>query len=49
MQKNKYAPMACVTALDKLAAMSGGAGEPQWLSTHPSPQERSKRMRTQVA
>jgi metalloprotease len=49
MKKNKYAPMACVTALDKLAAMSGGAGEPQWLSTHPSPQERSKRMRTQVA
>ena len=48
MKKNKYAPQACVTALDKLAAMSGGSGEPQWLATHPSPQERAKRMRAQV-
>lgn len=48
MKKNKYAPMACVTALEKLAAMSGG-GEASWLSTHPSPKERAQRMKTQVA
>ena len=47
MKKNKYAPQACVSALDKLAALSGGGGA-AWLSTHPSPQERAQRMRTQV-
>jgi metalloprotease len=48
MKAKKYPPMACVTALDKLAAMSGPGGA-KWLSTHPSPQERSKRMRTQLS
>ena len=48
MKKNKYAPQACVTALEKLAAMSGG-GDASWLSTHPSPKERAQRMKTQVA
>jgi putative metalloprotease len=47
MKKNKYSAQACVTALDKLAAMSGG--DSSWLSTHPSPKERSARMKTQVA
>lgn len=48
MKKNKYAPQACVSALEKLAAMSGG-GDTSWLSTHPSPKERAQRMKTQVA
>jgi len=48
MKKNKYAPQACVSALEKLAAMSGG-GEASWLSTHPSPKERAQRMKAQVA
>ena len=49
MKSKKYSGMACVTALDKLAAMGGGGGGPKWLSTHPSPQERSKRMKLQLA
>jgi metalloprotease len=48
MKTKKYQPMACVTALDKLAAMGGGGGGPKWLSTHPSPEERSKRMKAQL-
>jgi metalloprotease len=50
MKQKGYAPMACVTALDKLVAMSGGSGGGlPWLATHPSPQERAKRMRSQLA
>lgn len=48
MQTNAYDAQACVTALDKLAAMSGGGGGPKWLSTHPSPKDRAKRMRKQL-
>lgn len=50
MKSKNYQQMACVTALDKLTAMSGGSGGGlPWLQTHPSPAERSKRMRTQLA
>lgn len=48
MKSQNYSPNACVSALEKLAALSGGAGGASWLSTHPSPQERAERMRTQV-
>ncbi len=48
MKANQYAPQACVTALEKLDAMSGGGGT-AWLSTHPSPKERAGRMKQQVA
>lgn len=48
MKQKKYDPNACVTALDKLAAMSKGSSGPEWLSTHPSPASRAKRMRKQV-
>jgi metalloprotease len=51
MKAKSYPPMACVTALDKLAAMDGGGGGVSlpWTQTHPSPKERSKRMRSQLA
>jgi metalloprotease len=49
MKTKGYAPMACVTALDKLAAMDGGGGKTKWLATHPSPVERSKRMKLQLS
>jgi putative metalloprotease len=48
MSRRKYDRKACVSALDKLAKMSGG-GETNWLSTHPSPKERADRMRKQLA
>jgi metalloprotease len=49
MKTKGYAPAACVTALDKLTAMSGGkdSGLP-WLATHPTPAARAKRMRAQL-
>ena len=47
MKAKKYSPQACVTALEKLDAMSGGGGA-HWLSTHPSPKERAQRMKAQV-
>ena len=44
-----YRPMGAITALDKLAAMSAGHRDPTpWLSTHPSPDARAKRMRKQL-
>jgi metalloprotease len=48
MKAQKYPGMAAVTALDKLAAMEGGSGKTKWLSTHPAPAARSKRMRAQL-
>lgn len=48
MKANRYAPQACVTALEKLDKLSGSSGGISWLSTHPSPKERAERMRAQV-
>ena len=48
MKAKRYDSKACVTALEKLAAMSGGDST-SFLSTHPSPKERADRMKTQVA
>mgnify|MGYP001262235294 CR=1 FL=1 len=48
MKAKRYAGKACVTALEKLAAMSGGDSS-NFLSTHPSPKERAERMKTQMA
>lgn len=50
MKVKGYQQMAAVTALDKLTALSGGSGGGlPWLSTHPSPKERAKRLRAQIA
>jgi len=47
MKTKGYQAMGCVTALDKLAAMEAGHKDATpWLSTHPSPAVRAKRMRT---
>ena len=48
MSRRKYDRKACVSALEKLAKMSGG-GETNWLSTHPAPKERAERLRKQIA
>ena len=48
MKAKRYQPGACVSALEKLAAMSGGDSS-SFLSTHPSPKERAERMKTQLA
>ncbi|MBU0891899.1 MAG: M48 family metalloprotease, partial [Gammaproteobacteria bacterium] len=48
MKAKRYQQGACVTALEKLAAMSGSEST-SFLSTHPSPKERAERMKTQVA
>lgn len=48
LKKNKYTPMAAVTALEKLDKLSGGGGG-GWTATHPAPAERAKRMRAQMA
>jgi putative metalloprotease len=48
MKDKKYDAKACVTALEKLAAMNGSGSKTDWLSTHPSLEERAKRMRAQL-
>ena len=48
VSRHKYDRKACVTALEKLVKLSGGA-EASWVSTHPSPRERAERMRKQLA
>lgn len=47
MRANNYDAKACVSALEKLDALSGG-GNTAWLSTHPSPKERAARMKSQL-
>jgi metalloprotease len=49
MKTKGFPAVACVTALDKLAALGGGGGGLPWLQTHPSPEARSKRMKAQLA
>jgi len=48
MKQTRHDPQACVTALEKLNALSGGR-DSNWLSTHPAPRERAARMRAQLA
>ncbi|GAA4426913.1 M48 family metallopeptidase [Acidovorax lacteus] len=48
MKAKKYNAQACVTALEKLAALSGDASS-SFLSTHPAPKDRAARMRQQLA
>ncbi|MGL5839990.1 MAG: M48 family metallopeptidase [Sphingorhabdus sp.] len=49
MKTKGYQPLAAATALEKLAAMDGDKKNPlQFLSTHPSPGARAKRMRSQL-
>lgn len=47
MKRRRFDAQASVTALEKLAALSGGGGG-GWMSTHPAPADRAKRMRTQL-
>ncbi|HEX4843989.1 MAG TPA: M48 family metallopeptidase [Limnobacter sp.] len=48
MKRRGYNLQAAVSALEKLAEMSKGAGGASWLSTHPAPADRAKRMRSQL-
>ncbi|WP_152608575.1 M48 family metallopeptidase [Croceibacterium mercuriale] len=48
MRNNNYDVQGCPSAMDKLAALSGGAGGVALLQTHPSPQTRARRMRRQL-
>ena len=48
MRNNNYDPQGCVTAMDKLASLSGGGSGVALLQTHPSPASRAKRMRQQL-
>lgn len=47
MKANNYSAIACVAALEKLDALSGGSNA-SWLSTHPSPKERAQRLKAQI-
>ena len=49
LKQTKHDPMAAVTALEKLDKLSGGNGSGGWLSTHPAPAARAKRIRSQLA
>lgn len=48
MKAKKYNPQACVTALEKLASLSGDSSS-SFLSTHPAPKDRASRLREQLA
>lgn len=49
MQDNDFDVVACVTALEKLEALSGGSsGGLAWTQTHPSPKARAKRLRKKI-
>lgn len=50
MQEKGYDEQACVTALEKLQALSGGGDNAlaAWTATHPSPKARAKRLRKKI-
>ena len=49
MRNNRYNIQGCVSAMDKLATLSGGGGKGvALLQTHPSPESRAKRMRQKL-
>lgn len=48
MRDNNYDVQGCPSAMDKLAALSGGGGGVALLQTHPSPESRARRMRRQL-
>jgi metalloprotease len=48
LKQTRHDPMAAVTALEKLDKLSGGGGG-GWMSTHPAPAARAKRMREKLA
>ena len=41
-----YDPAAAVTLWDKMGKLGGGKNPPQWLSTHPSPENRAAHLKT---
>lgn len=47
MSRRKFDRKAGVTALEKLAALTGNRGT-EWMSTHPAPKDRAARLRTQL-
>ncbi|MEJ2611468.1 MAG: M48 family metallopeptidase [Candidatus Thiodiazotropha sp.] len=47
LKKHKNPPESAISALEKLAKLSGGSSS-NWLSTHPSPQARAERMRKAI-
>ncbi|MDH4394773.1 MAG: M48 family metallopeptidase [Limnobacter sp.] len=49
LKTNRFNARASVTALEKLAKLSGDGGGASWLSTHPAPAERAQRMKSQLA
>lgn len=49
MQEKGYDANACVSALDKLVAMSGPSDGFPWTKTHPSPKARAKRLRKKLS
>ena len=52
MTRDNYDPNAAVSVFDMLArqtAASGGRGVPEWLATHPTPENRSARLRELIA
>jgi putative metalloprotease len=48
LSRRRHDRGAAVTALEKLASLSGGHGGVQWLSTHPAPKDRAARLRQQM-
>lgn len=45
MKANNYDPQGCITAMEKLATLSGGGPSVALLRTHPKPAKRAKRMK----
>jgi predicted Zn-dependent protease len=44
-----YDPRAMVAVMETLARVSGGSQQPEFLSTHPAPENRAERIRAEIA
>jgi predicted Zn-dependent protease len=49
MAEAGYDPRAMVRVMEVLAKASGGSRQPDFLSTHPAPEDRAARIREEIA
>ena len=49
MAEAGYDPRAMIRVMEVLAKSSGGSRQPEFVSTHPAPENRSERIRQEIA
>jgi predicted Zn-dependent protease len=48
MAEGRYDPRAMIRVMEVLAKASGGSRQPEFVSTHPAPENRSARIKAEI-